>query len=227
MRSISRSAASLAVIALTATAALAGISVLSPPGIEAADGWREEEDYYGIPRTGSAPSELTDLYWFDILPRIGEAGWEGEFISFYDVAVKMYVPYVLQPVDLTAEEAAKGCIAAFSDEDTGYSLSVMYIDAGGLSLRDYAAKLKADSSCDKVRSKTVNGIPAVLYEIPGDNTMCVTMATARGYYLDFVFSPADDDTMRNMAEAMTFSIMRESDPESIVEDPFLAAIADE
>ena len=88
----------------------------------------------------SASAALAEaaLNWEDFEPVLEESGVAGEFVTFDEVAVKIWIPEGMNSVELAQEDIDKGFISWFMPEDESASLTVAYVDVDGMTLEETA-----------------------------------------------------------------------------------------
>ena len=134
--------------------------------------------------------EAPALNWEDFAPVLEAGGVSGEFYTFDEIAVKIWVPEGMNPTELSDEDKEKGYIGYFMPEDESAAIAVRYVDTNGTSLEDYAAYLSSESDVTEVEMGNVNGLPCVTYRMPEQDSVNVTFATVAGYLLEVTCSPA-------------------------------------
>ena len=152
-----------------------------------------------------ALAEPAEVKWADVAESVAASGIEGDIYPISDLGVSMFIPTVLQEVELTEEDVQNGYLAYLATEDQSAAVAVMYANLEGASLEDYAAVLP-EVGATEVEYCVINGIPAVSYEMPENDTVNVAMTTDTGYGIEFVFSPASDEGFKTIAAIMTASI---------------------
>lgn len=128
--------------------------------------------------------------WADTFePAIAAANVEGQFWTLNQVAVKFWLPAMLQSVELSDEDVANGYLAYFADEKGEAAVAVTYANAEGASVEEYADYLKTADGVAEVELCVVNGLPAVTYKMPGNDSVNITFATQAGYLLEITMAP--------------------------------------
>ena len=160
----------------------------------------------------------SELNWEDIVA-INEAAdmdilSEGDFVVFDDIACQMWVPNALEPAELSDEDVEAGYIGYFVSEDGENVAAVMYVDADGMSLEEYLESLQADEEVTDAAMMTVNGNPAVSYDMPEKDTTCLAFGTEAGYILEFSFAPMSDEDYQGIIAFMAGSIMPADEAET-------------
>jgi hypothetical protein len=131
----------------------------------------------------------------------------GEFVTLDEVNCKMWVPVsVMQEDVLTDKDKENGFVARFVMADEEAAVGVQYVDAGGMSLKDYKDLLEKMDEASDVRDVVVNGIQGVAYEMKDQDSAHVSFTTDYGYILEFSFVPVSDDNIAALAEVMMASI---------------------
>ena len=139
--------------------------------------------------TALADAEIT---WEQVAPMVEESGLTGEFVTFDEIAVKLFVPTGMNAVELSDEDRQNGYIGYFAADD-GSAIAVQYVDMNGMTLTDYAAQL-AETDATGIETGTVNGLPCVSYEF-GTN-LCCSFTTQMGYILEVTVGPVEDDNAK-------------------------------
>ena len=116
--------------------------------------------------TAVLAEEAPALNWEDFEPIMEASGVTGEFVTFDEIAVKIWIPEGMNAVELTQEDIDKGFIGYFAPEDQSASLSVVYVNTDGMTLEEYGESLAAQEGVTEIEFGTVNGLPCVTYEIP-------------------------------------------------------------
>lgn len=131
--------------------------------------------------------EAQVVRWSDVEAVLGDLGLTGSFVTFDAVDVKLWVPDGLTAMELTQEILDAGYIGYFLGEDA--HLAVVYIDAEGISVEEYAEMLAESGSCEQIAMLNVNGLLAVRYQMPENDSLNIAFATEAGYLLEVTMSP--------------------------------------
>lgn len=153
----------------------------------------------------SAAFADSTITWAEIEPAITAAGWEGEFMTFDEIAIQIWIPSVLLECELDEEYTEAGYIGFYMTEDEAAAVSVMYVDYDGMSLEDYAAILP-EYGASQVEIGSVNGLPCVTYVMEETDSCCIAFATEMGYILEIACAPYSDEGFQIVAEAICASI---------------------
>lgn len=129
------------------------------------------------------------LNWEDFSPILEASGVSGEFYTFDEVAVKIWLPEGMYPVELTEEDQENGFIGYFMPEDESGAVSVVYVDVSGMSLEEYGEYLASEAGATGIEVATVNGFPCVSYTLPEQDSVSVTFTTEAGYALEVTCTP--------------------------------------
>ena len=140
--------------------------------------------------TAAAAEDANTITWEQVVPVLEASGVTGQFYTFDEIAVKIWVPEGMNPTELSDEDKEKGYIGYFMPEDESAAIAVRYVDTNGTSLEDYAAYLSSESDVTEVEMGNVNGLPCVTYRMPEQDSVNVTFATVAGYLLEVTCSPA-------------------------------------
>ena len=151
------------------------------------------------------PVTFMEMNWEDVESMIADAGIMGDFVTFDEIAVKMWMPDVLLPVSLTEEARDKGYIAYYTTEGEDVAVAVMYVDVDGSDLNSYIGYLKSEG-IDDAEIGIVNGIEAVGYTNPENDTASMAFATEQGYILEITVSPFSDETLGAVGSAILASV---------------------
>ena len=128
----------------------------------------------------------------------------GEFKTFDEISVKIWIPEVLQAVELSDEDRESGYIGYFASDDA--AVAVQYVNMEGMSLEEYEAQLKEDSEVSDIEAGTVNGLPALSYAIKDKDTGVVAFTTEMGYILEVACGPVSNEGFAQMVGIILSSI---------------------
>lgn len=134
---------------------------------------------------------------------------EGDFYTFSDYALQMWVPGYFQKNEISEEEAAQGFISYMTTPDGAYSMVIQALDVNGMSIDDYANAVSQVEGVSNVTRMTVNGLDCVNYDIKDKDVSCVSFTTQSGKVLEFSFSPVSDEGFASLVACMTASIQPE------------------
>ena len=177
----------------------------------------EETDSTAAEST-AADAEVTELTW-DMMVEANKASdtdilSQGDFVTFDEIACKMWVPSALKQVELTDDDKDAGFIAYFQTDDESAAASVVYADVKGMELEAYAEEIMGIDGVENVELMTVNGLPAVSYDMPENDSTCLSLATEAGYILEFTWSPISDEDYQGIVAIMGASIQPEEEAEA-------------
>lgn len=154
----------------------------------------------------AALAEENALNWETVVPVLEAGNVTGEFHTFDEIAVKIWLPEGMLPVELTEEDKENGYIGYFMPEDESAQMAVMYVDINGMSLEEYAQYLASEDSVTDVEAGTVNGFPCVSYKLPAQDSVSVTFTTEAGYALEVTCTPASEENAELVWGAVISSI---------------------
>ncbi|MBR6164953.1 MAG: hypothetical protein IKQ45_03365 [Clostridia bacterium] len=146
-----------------------------------------------------ADNEIT---WDQVYPTLEAAGITGDFVTFDEIAVKVFIPAGAEAVELSDEDKANGYIGYFTDE-SGDAIAVQYVNVDGMDLETYAAQV-AEAGGTEIETGTVNGLPCISYEY-NDNMICA-FTTQMGYILEVAVGPLPDENAKLAAGFILASI---------------------
>lgn len=153
------------------------------------------------------PAEIIEINWEEVEPQIADnESWAGEFVTFGDIAIQMYVPSSFEQVELSEEDIEAGYVGYLTLGEEA-AVGIQYVDMDNMELTDYAALLTEEFGVTDAQLMLVNGIGVVSYTNPDDeNIGVVALATQMGYIMEFSFSPITDESFQSIAQVMTASI---------------------
>ena len=134
----------------------------------------------------SSVAFAADLNWSDVEEAASQI--DGEFKTFDEISVKIWIPDVLKAVDGVEDR-----IGFFMTEDESAAVSVQYLDMNGMSLEEYEAALQEDADVSDIEVGTVNGLPALSYMLTEKDVACVAFTTEMGYILEVACGPVSDE----------------------------------
>ncbi len=130
---------------------------------------------------------------------------EGEFHTFDEIAVKIWIPAVLKEVELTDEDKEKGQIGYFETEDKANAVGVQYVNMNGTSLDEYKAiLLESGIEENTIEPGTVNGLDCLSYEYNGNGILAFT--TQKGFILEVAGGPLSDEGFASLLTIIMGSI---------------------
>ena len=130
----------------------------------------------------------------------------GDFVTIEEIALKLYIPATFEQAELTDEDREAGYIAYFTmGEDMG--VGIQYVDAGGMSLEEYAQQLTEEYGFE-CTDAVVNGLPALAYSFTEDDreTSVLAFSTEMGYVLEIACAPTNDAGFAAIATVVMASV---------------------
>ena len=143
-----------------------------------------------------------EISWEQITPTLEAAGITGEFVTFDEIAVKVFIFNGMAAQELSDEDRQNGYIGYYAAED-GSAIAIQYVDVNGMTLEDYTANLP-EAGATEIETGTVNGLPCVSYAFNGN--LCCSFTTEKGYILEVSVGPVEDDNAKFAAAAVLASI---------------------
>ena len=151
---------------------------------------------------GSVAMAEVSLSWDNVAETA--ASVEGDFQTFEEIAVKIWMPAVLQAAELSDEDREAGYIGYYATDDA--AVAVMYVDMEGMTLEEYAAQLQEDAEVSEIETGTVNGLPALSYDLKDKDTSCIAFTTEKGYILELSCAPMSNEGFAATAAIIVSSI---------------------
>ncbi len=137
----------------------------------------------------SAAMAENEISWDQVEPLLTEKGINGEFVTFDQIAVKIWIPEGMNAV----EGMPESYIGYYASEE-GDAVAVQYVDVEGMDLAAYAEQVKENGG-EKIEDGTVNGLPCITYEFTSDAGLCrvCSFTTQAGYILEVAVGPLADE----------------------------------
>ena len=135
-----------------------------------------------------AETATTEMSWETVEPLLETYGLEGDFETFDEVAIQIWIPSSMTRSELTQEDVDKGFIAHFLDEDQTAQVSVMYVDVDGTTLEEYE-KMLPDYGVSDIEELVINDIPALSYTVEETDSVTIAFETEGGYILEITMAP--------------------------------------
>lgn len=143
-----------------------------------------------------------EISWEQVAPMLEEKGVTGDFYTFNEISVAIFIPTGMVPGELPGENY----IGYFVSEDgSDDAVALMYVDMDGMDLETYAGILPQVGATE-IEAGTVNGLPCVSYEVPENGTINLAFTTAAGYILEVVCGPITDDNAKLGASFILASV---------------------
>ena len=142
-----------------------------------------------------------DVTWEQVAPMLESAGVTGQFYTFEQIAVAVFIPEGASPAELPDDSYIGYFTSDDGDDDT---IAIQYVDVNGMSLEDYKAAVEETEGVTEVESGTVNGLPCISYEYNG--CMICSFTTEMGYILEVVVGPLANDEEKQAASFILASI---------------------
>jgi len=139
-----------------------------------------------------------EISWDQVAPLVEENGISGQFYTFEQIAVAVFIPEGMVPAELPDESY----IGYFTAEDNS-AVAVQYVNVDGMDLDAYVAAL-SDAGATEIETGTVNGLPCASYT--ANDCLCVAFTTQAGYILEVVVGPVASDNDKLGASVILSSI---------------------
>ena len=156
--------------------------------------------------TCALAEEVPALNWEDFAPILEAGGVTGQFYTFDEIAVAIWMPEGLNPVELTEDDVGNGFIGYFAPEDQSAAVSIVYVDVNGMTLEEYGEYLANEAGATEIEVGTVNGLPCVSYKLPEQDSVSVTFTTEAGYALEVTCAPLSEENAELVWGAVVASI---------------------
>ena len=152
----------------------------------------------------SVSPSVPELNWADVEADAKKADANGEFVTFDEINLKMWVPSVLKEQELTDEDIADGCYGYFEGEDEESGLTVYYYD--DLTIEEYAEEIAGYENCTAPEQTLINGYRTFTYKNTEYDTFNVVLAAGKDC-MESTFWPASDADFSRLITCMSASIM--------------------
>ncbi len=154
---------------------------------------------------------VTEVNWEDVSAAVEEAGISGDFYNVSDTGLRMWIPDVFSEVELTEEDVEDGLIAYLMPADESAAISVSHAYIEELTVDGYYNLLTETEGVEELEYVVINGIAAVSYKLPEQDTMTVSFVDDAGYVYEFTFGPASDEGFLSVATLIAASIQTVED----------------
>ena len=163
--------------------------------------------------TAFAQAEITTtINWEDVSAMVEEAGISGDFYAVGDSGLCMWIPDdVFTEVELTDEDVENGFMAYLATEDESAVVSVTYAQIEGIDVDGYYEALTDTEGVEELEMDAINGIAAVSYEMPEQDSWTISFVDDEGYVYEFTFAPMSDEGFQQVAAIMAASIQTVED----------------
>lgn len=134
-----------------------------------------------------------EINWADVADQAAEMAPSAQFWTLNAVNCKIWIPDVLQYIELSEDDIDAGYIAYWCTEDGSAAVGVQYVNMDGTSLEEYAAWLTENGFT--VEEGVLNGLSCISYSWVSEEGVAsnvVSFTTAAGYILEFSFTAGDE-----------------------------------
>ena len=148
-----------------------------------------------------------ELYWGMGLEVIDEYDLEGDFVTFDEVGLQLWLPDILTPGTLPEEQPEQDAfLGYYTTEDESAYASVVF-QPTDMTLEDYAGMLESlGELIEDIEGYVINGRQFVGYYIPTGDTLCLATIIDGLGLVEFAFSPFSDEEFGAFIEIMGVSI---------------------
>ena len=147
------------------------------------------------------------LNWSEMEESAAQAG--GEFQSFDAAGLKVWIPASVREVELTDENRETGYVGYYAAENDSLIVAVVYLKIEITTREDYIKALEGIDEVSNITNITVNGIPAVLYDLEAEQTSTVSVIRENGNVFEITVFPTSDDDSRAAARMIFSSIQQD------------------
>ena len=142
-----------------------------------------------------------------VMEAIDEYDLEGDFVTFDQIGLMMWLPDFLTPAMIPEEQPNQDLfIGYFTPEDESAYVSVVFQPAD-IILDDYREVLESMGDLiEDIDDFVINGMPFLCYYIPSGDSMCLSTVVDGQGLVEFTFAPISDEDMNAYAEIMGVSI---------------------
>lgn len=149
---------------------------------------------------------VKEINWSDVAEAVEKSGIEGAFCDISDIGLMMWIPAVMNDMELTEEDMADGMVAFLATDDGDGIVVVNYMDLEGATLDEGYEGLLEDPSYTDVDMGVINGLKALSYTVPESNMLGISFEDEDGYMAQFLFYPISDEGFAQVASIMAASI---------------------
>ena len=141
------------------------------------------------------------------LEAIDEYDLEGDFVTFDELGLMMWLPDFLTPGVIPEEQPNQDLfIGYFTPDDESAYASVVFQPAD-ITLDDYRELLESMGDLiEDLDDYVINGMPFIGYYIPSGDSLCLATVVEGQGLIEFAFAPMSDEDMNAYAEIMGVSI---------------------
>ena len=159
-------------------------------------------------------AEVTDFDWAETKKVLDEADISGDYVSFDEAGMKVWIPDLYEETELTDEDIQNeyiGWYVSEEQEDGDYGqIGIGLYDMGTDSIDEYIEGLK-EAGYDSAEHVTVNGMDGALHFINEDGYDAVMLGVAGkdGRIFEVSVHPVSTEEYSAVATAIISSIQRE------------------
>lgn len=101
----------------------------------------------------------------------------------------MWIPADLEAEELTDDDRTNGYIGYYSNADQSLLLAVVRVQLSDMTFDDYVERISGDETLENVARLTVNGLPAVSYYMPENDSLNISVADGTDYAVEVTMAP--------------------------------------
>ena len=148
--------------------------------------------------------ETTEYSWANYEEGFEKSGIEAEFVTFDDVGVKILIPKALPKWDLTEEDINHGFIFYYADEKEETYVGMTYVPFD--TLEAYHNEVKGVEPISDIREVTINGVPAISYQVKSNDSMSLAFVNDAGKLLEVTVRPLSQEYAKETWDMIISSI---------------------
>lgn len=164
-----------------------------------------------LPNTTDDEEDLFAITWEEAEKQKDELKLEGRYVTFDEVAVKMWIPEEYQNALIDPADYEEGLIAGFMTEDESSGFRVEYVDAEGKDLEALTGELEKDKRYSDIDKTVVNGNTGVIYNDDEEDLSTIVFETKKGCFFKVTMMPVSDEEFQKTAILVFASITAEKE----------------
>lgn len=137
----------------------------------------------------AAAETVEELNWADVSAELGGSGTNESFATYPETSLVVWIPADLEAEELTDDDRTNGYIGYYSNADQSLLLAVVRVQLSDMTFDDYVEKISGDETLENVARLTVNGLPAVSYYMPENDSLNISVADGTDYAVEVTMAP--------------------------------------
>ena len=150
--------------------------------------------------------DSSTMNWEDVAPTLEAKGLTGDFVTFDQLGLMLWLPTGLNAVEVSEDDAAAGRLALFMAEDGSAYLAVDAANVEGLTLDALYESSQATEGLSDVEMITVNGLNVVIYKSESANFWSGSLVDTNSNIINFVMGPASEDGSQEVFSVIMASL---------------------